>query len=318
MRRIASFLLPILVGVLPAMPAQVQQASTANAPDWCRKLPRPEYKHLRRIPSVDPWFEVYKVAPGVFAIYEPHQAEEAIPFLILGSKQAAMFDTGLGIGDIKNVVASLTSLPIVVLNSHTHDDHDGDDWEFSNVYGMDTEFTRVNARGSRADAQAEVASGLVCGPLPRGFDRKAYATRPFHITRWIHDGEMIDLGGRILEVIGMPGHTPDSIGLLDRADGLLFTGDTYYPGTIWLYRPETDLDAYGQSVERIAKLAPRLRLVLCSHNVPVADPAVLPKLAAAFRQVQAGRAKQAAAGPGQVEYSADGFSFLMASPTGGN
>ncbi len=318
MGRIASFVLVILFAALPAAAARRQQDSTANVPDWCRRLPRPEYQKLQRVPSADPWFEVYKVAPGVFAIYEPHQAEEAISFLILGSKRAAMFDTGLGIGDIKKVAKSLTGLPIVILNSHTHDDHDGDDWEFSSVYGMDTEFTRISARGSRVDAQAELAPGSVCGALPRGFDRNAYATKPFHITRWIHDGETIDLGGRVLEVIGTPGHTPDSINLLDRKNGLLFTGDTYYPGTIWLYRPETDLDAYGRSVEKIAKLAPQLRLVLCSHNVPVADPAVLPRLATAFRQVRAGKAKRVAAGPGQVEYLADDFSFLMAVPRTGN
>ena len=57
------------------------------------------------MPSADPWFEVYRIAPGVFAIYEPHQFEEVISFLILGEKRAAMFDTGLGIGDIKRVVA---------------------------------------------------------------------------------------------------------------------------------------------------------------------------------------------------------------------
>src|SRR5208282_971634 len=57
-------------------------------------------------PAADPWFEVYRVAPGVFAIYEPHQFEEVISFLILGEKRAALFDTGLGIGDIQRVVAA--------------------------------------------------------------------------------------------------------------------------------------------------------------------------------------------------------------------
>jgi hypothetical protein len=42
--------------------------------------------------------------------------------------------------------------------------------------------------------------------------------------------------------------TPDAVSLLDRANGLLFTGDTYYPAPIWLYRPETDLDAYARSI----------------------------------------------------------------------
>src|ERR1039458_1895209 len=50
----------------------------AQVPEWCRPLQRPEYKTLQRVPTSDPWFEVYKVATGVFAIYEPHQSEETI------------------------------------------------------------------------------------------------------------------------------------------------------------------------------------------------------------------------------------------------
>ena len=151
-------------------------AQSLNSPpmlDWCRKLPRPQYRHLERVPSADPWFEVYRIAAGVFAIYEPHQSEEAISFLILGERGAVMFDTGLGIGDIKRVVLALTSLPIVVLNSHTHDDHVGDNWEFSEIYGMDTDFTRFNTKGSSADAQDELAPGSICGHLPVGFDAKS-------------------------------------------------------------------------------------------------------------------------------------------------
>ena len=294
--------------------ARAQALHSSPIPDWCRQLPRPQYSHLQRVPSADPWFEVYRVAPEVFAIYEPHQFEEAISFLILGEKRAAMFDTGLGIGDIKRVVLSLTSLPIVVLNSHTHDDHVGGNWEFTAIYGMDTNFTRINAKGSTADAQAELAPGWLCGPLPAGFDAKTYATRPFHITRWIHDGDTVDLGGRALQVISTPGHTPDAICLLDRKNGLLFTGDTFYAGSIWLYRTETDLDAYVHSVERIAALAPQLHLLLPSHNVPVADPSQLPKLLAAIRKVRAGAVQSVSLGGGKVDYSVDGFSFLMAAP----
>jgi Metallo-beta-lactamase superfamily len=133
----------------------------APIPDWCRALPRPEYKTLERVSISDPWFEVYKPAQGVFAIYEPHQAEETISYLIVGEKRALLFDTGMGISDLKKVIAQLTKLPIILLNSHTHNDHVGDNWEFSTIYGMDTEFTRQNARGSRLDAQAEITPRFV-------------------------------------------------------------------------------------------------------------------------------------------------------------
>src|SRR5262249_27657364 len=110
-------------------------------PNWCGEQPRPEYRNLERVHVSDPWIEVYKVAPSVFAIYEPPQAKETISYLTLGSKQALLFDTGMGISDIKKVVAELTKLPVIVLNSHTHDDHVGGNWEFDNVYGVDSQFT---------------------------------------------------------------------------------------------------------------------------------------------------------------------------------
>jgi glyoxylase-like metal-dependent hydrolase (beta-lactamase superfamily II) len=289
----------------------------AQAPipdDWCRALPRPEYKTLERIPVSDAWFEVYKPAPGVFAIYEPHQAEETIGYLIVGQKRALLFDTGMGISDIKKVTAGLTKLPIIVLNSHTHDDHVGGNWQFDTVYGMDTDFTRTNAKGSREDAQAEITPDQICGSLPKGFDPKAYATRPWKLTAYTHNGERFDLGGRTIEVIATPGHTPDAISLIDRANGLLFTGDTYYPAPIWLFRPETDLDAYAASIRRLAALEPQVKVILGAHNIPVAQPAVLAQLVAAFDAVRAGKVRATPDSPGKVLYKVGNISFLMRAP----
>jgi glyoxylase-like metal-dependent hydrolase (beta-lactamase superfamily II) len=257
------------------------------------------------------WFEVYKVAPQVFAIYEPHQSEETIGYLIVGTKQALLFDTGMGIADIRAVVRRLTSRPIVVLNSHTHDDHVGGNWQFDFVYGMDTSFTRTNAKGSREDAQAEIAPGEICGELPKTFNPKTYATKPWRVSLFVHDGFKINLGGRTLEIVATPGHTPDAICLLDRANGLLFTGDTYYPAPIWLFRPETDLDAYVASVKRIAALTPELKLVLGAHNIPVASPTVLPRLVVAVEAVRAGKGASKPESSGREIRSIDGFSFLM-------
>ena len=296
-----------------AIPARAQ--TTSEKPEWCRQLPRAGYSKLQRIPVADTWFEVYKVAPGVYAIYEPHQFEETISYLILGNARAVLFDTGMGMGDLKGLTSKLSNLPVIVLNSHTHNDHVGDNWQFDTVYGMDTDFTRQNAKGSKADAQAEIAPGEICGALPAGFNRSTYATRPWRVTKWLHDGDSVDLGGRTIEVIATPGHTPDSICLFDRANGLLFSGDTYYPGPIWLYRPETDLIAYGKSVRRLVTLQPQVKLVLGSHNVPVAPPEVLGELAAAFEKVQAGQVQYKSAGEGKVTFQVGSIEFLMKPPS---
>jgi len=287
------------------------QLAQPDKPEWCRALPRPEYRTLERVPVTDPWFEVYQVVPQVFAIYEPHQAEETISYLILGEKQALLFDTGMGISDIRKVTAELTHLPIIVLNSHTHNDHVGGNWQFETVYGMDADFTRANAKGSRQDAQDELGPGMICGDLPTGFDSKSYATRPWKISRFLHDRDKINLGGRTLEIISTPGHTPDAISLLDRARGLLFSGDTYYPAPIWLFRPETNLDDYVASVKHVAALAPQLELVLGEHNVPFAQPEVLTNLVTAIETVRAGKVRGEPRDDGKALYRSNGISFLM-------
>src|ERR1700730_7546197 len=283
----------------------------AEKPEWCKNLPRPEFAQLKRVLPDDPWFEVYRVAPGTFAIYEPHQSEEVISYLIVGQKQALLFDTGMGIANIHRIVSRLTSLPVVVLNSHTHDDHVGGNWQFNSIYGLDTAFTRENAKGSTADAQAEIAPGEICGDLPKGFDAKAYRTKPWHVSFFIHDEFKIKLGGRTVEVIATPGHTPDAIALIDRDNGLLFTGDTYYPAPIWLFRPETDLAAYEKSIARLAALAPEIKTVLGAHNIPVAPPTVLPALVQAFADLQAGKATCKPEGAGKKLCTVDNFSFLF-------
>src|SRR5437870_8709343 len=77
--------------------------SQAEIPEWCRALPRPEYKVLQRVPISDPWFEVYKVAPAVFAIYEPLQSEELISYLFVATKRQALFVTALASSDLRKL-----------------------------------------------------------------------------------------------------------------------------------------------------------------------------------------------------------------------
>ncbi len=280
--------------------------------DWCRDLPRPGYGQLERVPLADNWFEVYRIRPGVFAIYEPHQYEEVISFLIVGSKRALLFDTGMGIGDMRQLVSHLTRLPITVLNSHSHFDHIGGNWQFTEVFGVNSPYTRRNTGGGTHEQLREaVLPERICGNLPTGFKSENYAIPPFRISRFVRDGEVLNLGDRRVEILFTPGHAPDALCLLDRKNKLLFTGDTFYAGPIFLYTPETDMDSYGRSVEKLARLVPQIELVLPSHNFPVAKPEMLMRLSAAFHQVRSGVAKYTIT-DGRREYKFDGFSLLLA------
>ncbi len=310
----AHFLLGILLAFFGLWPSvsPAQQLGEPLRPPWCLELPRPAYKTLERVNVPGSWFEVYRIRPDVFAIYEPHQFEEVISYLILGAERGLLFDTGLGIGNISSVVKRLTSLPVTVLNSHSHFDHIGGNSEFGNILGMKTNFTLDHALGfPNARVKDALQAIRVCGRLPEDVDPESYSIHAFQISEFVKEGYRINLGGRELEVILTPGHTPDSLCLLDRGNRLLFTGDTFYLGPIYLYTPETDFALYSKSVDKLAKLAPTVDLLLPGHNVPTANPGYLAKLAEAVRQVQAGTV-QPKMNEGRREYVFEGFSLLLA------
>jgi glyoxylase-like metal-dependent hydrolase (beta-lactamase superfamily II) len=299
-------LVAVVVGISSAQPS-----GEPLRPEWCRQLPRPEYSKLERVLKDEPWFEIYRIRPGVFALYEAKQFEEVTSYLILGEKRAVLFDTGLGVGKISAVVARLTSLPVTVINSHTHFDHVGGNAEFKEIWNRGLLYTRRNMRGqSNVYSRDALSPERLCGALPPGTSVKSYSIRPWKSTHTLGNGERLDLGGRALEVIFTPGHTPDSLSLLDRRNGLLFTGDTFYPGPIYLFVPETDFAAYSRSVARLAALEPQIKLLLPAHNVPVAEPFYLRRLADAVEQVKNGTAK-AQVTEGHREYLFDGFSLLL-------
>jgi glyoxylase-like metal-dependent hydrolase (beta-lactamase superfamily II) len=275
-------------------------------------------KERAGLPAVDAgsdWFGVHAVADGVFAISEPRQYEGVNAFLVVGTDRAVLFDTGLGVAPIVDVVRRLTDLPVTVVNSHTHFDHVGGNSAFADVRNLDDPYSAANARGEVAVPLGDHARGTldearVCGPLPRGVDSREYRNPVWRAAGRLRDGDRIELGGRRLEVLVTPGHTPDSICLLDRANGLLFTGDTYYSGEIYLWSPETSIADYTASVDRLARLEPTLTRILPAHGRPVAEPARLSELRAALASIRTGRARAEPAPEGRLLYRFDHFSIL--------
>ncbi len=76
------------------------------------------------------WFEVQQLDPGVHLISEPGHVNS---FLIQGGKSAILFDTGLGVANIRRVAEELSNLPLLVVNSHYHFDHTGGNRLFNEI-----------------------------------------------------------------------------------------------------------------------------------------------------------------------------------------
>jgi glyoxylase-like metal-dependent hydrolase (beta-lactamase superfamily II) len=307
----------VLLGLLLALPLQAGdqvENRGADTQNWWDKLPRAEWSAFEQLDAVGNWFEVYRITPQVYALYEPGQFEEVISFLIVGSQRALLFDTGLGIGDIRAEVEQLTSLDITVLNSHTHYDHVGGNFQFDQRWARDTEFGRQRMKGLTHELVAEaVQAGWIWKPTPPSFDPARYVSTAWEFEHFVDEGMQIDLGGLSLEVIYTPGHAPDCISLLDRHNRVLFTGDTFYLAPLYSHLEGSSFSDYVASASKLAVYQPLVDTLITSHNVPTADASYLEHLHTAMQRIVAGKAEYVDT-DGAREYAFDGFSVITHSP----
>ena len=220
------------------------------------------------------WFRVYALPGNVYALFENRQSELVISYLILGEKSALLWDTGLGIGDIRACVEALTALPITVLNSHNHPDHIGGNAQFDRVmcYDIDSAVERLTRGYSHEELEGFIVPEEIIDP-PADFPGEPFFVVGKAPTATVEDGQIIDLGNRELEVIYTPGHNSSCITLIDERNGLLFTGDTWYPGPLYAFDDDSSLTDYLESMRKIEEVIRKknIRWVYGSHNAILPD-----------------------------------------------
>jgi glyoxylase-like metal-dependent hydrolase (beta-lactamase superfamily II) len=283
---------------------------------WPAVLPRPGNRRLEHVPGGDPWFEVYRVSPDTLALVEPYHYEEAISYLILGRDRAVLLDTGMGVANLQAAVERLNSenLPVVVVNTHGHYDHVGDNHRFAQVWAFDD--NREVAAIERGKSPAECAEFMKRHwylELPAGFNPAAYEIRPSRVTRRLHHGEVLDVGGRTLTVHHTPGHSTGSICLLDSRHGLLFTGDTFYPGTMYAHFPESSLQQYRRSIDYLVSLLDQVSHLCPAHNEAYAPRERLEQMQHAFDAIERGEAPYELMEGARV-YRFEGFGLMLRDP----
>lgn len=286
-----------------------------DAAQACDGIPRAANARLPLSDVSDDWFRVYESAANVYSIVEPYHYQETISHLIVGQDLALLFDTGMGFLPIRLIVERLTDLPVVVLNSHTHYDHVGGNSEFSSILAIDSDYTRANMAGFDHDRlAADLGPDAFCKGPPEGFDPAQFRTNPWKSTRYVADGEILDLGGRTLQVLYVPGHTPDATALLDADNGLLFTGDSYYAGAIWLFVPETSLSDYAGSIQRLAEIERSAKYLLGAHNAAKVSAGRLNTVKNAFERLTSGGIDPAEVDGDRLLFNIDHIEFLTAKP----
>ena len=204
----------------------------------------------------DDYFTVQALDARTFAIGEPRYYQQNYNYLILGTDRAVLFDAGPGLRDIRPVAQALTDLPVTFVPSHFHVDHVGNEITFEKVAVIDLPYLRDRAPDNLLQLTEREHLGF----------HEGIVVPTLEVDEWISAGDTIELGDRSLRVLYTPGHTEDSISLLDVDSGQLFAGDFIYPGTLYAYLPNSGMGDYVQAAETVLNSAPAGVSILGAHR----------------------------------------------------
>ncbi len=183
-----------------------------------------------------PEWQIHEYNPDLFILRQSGCTDYEKPFvyLLFGKDRALVLDTGSRKGNLAPTLQhaihqwllrnNRAAIPLVVAHSHSHGDHIAGDNEVQALHDP---------------------------AIPLTFIAPAVeATQAFyHIAAWPNDLGFVDLGDRVIDVVPIPGHDKVSVALYDRQTAVLFTGDSVYPGRIYI----RDFDAFQQSNDRLIR-----------------------------------------------------------------
>ena len=230
------------------------------------------------------WYSSKEIGVKTWIIKEPGFDENI--YLLEGQDSSLLIDAGFGMGNLRDFVKSLTSKPLIIVNTHFHPDHTGGDYEFPFVCigAGDTEYAKpllnpkvIQQITSQMLRDTPIADSL---KFPESQIEKT-------ILIPVNDNYVFKLGDRNVKVINVPGHTPGSIFLLDAKNKTLYTGDNLQ--TTWLFFKESlSVGTYMQSLEKLNRIKGDYKTLYPGHGMPL-DIAILEELKQCCRQILSGK-----------------------------
>lgn len=182
-------------------------------------------------------------------------------FLAEGSEDALLIDTGLGGGDIRGLAESLTAKPISVVNTHGDGDHVGGNGQFEAIHMHPSEYDYYL------------------------FERPERGNENL-VPVW--EGHIFDLGTRCFEVVLIPGHTPGSIALFDRANRVLFAGDTLQSTPIFMFGRGRSLIALEQTLNKLLNISGEIDTIYPSHGNLEESPEIITGMLEGLKLIKSG------------------------------
>ena len=192
--------------------------------------------------------------------------------LITGEKGAILFDTMVGFDDLKSYVAELTPFEPMVINSHCHFDHAGGNYQFDRVHMSAAELPLLELAHSRIPTLTQTLNADLSAMECCYTDRERISV--------IELDSEIDLGGKTVKVIALPGHTPGSIGLLCREDGVLLAGDTLSPQCCIFFQESLPMADCRETIRKLWDVP--FELFLSSHFDTIFEKQIMEKFEACF------------------------------------
>ena len=213
--------------------------------------------------------EIIPVNDHIWLLDDHH---EATCYVVAGNTQAMVIDTSIGFCNIREIAESLTSLPLVLVNTHGHIDHVGGNWSFESAYMNLADLKVAEEDYGMPRLQETIrANGLVFPPFTH-----------------VEDGHIFDLGGLELQVFYLPGHTAGEIALLDRKDRILFSGDGIVE-QLWLQLPESQpVKTQIEGMERLRRYRDSFDTILHGHSDAPMGAELFDTMLDALKDLEAG------------------------------
>lgn len=188
--------------------------------------------------SAAPAIETYKYSENTYILRQNKCLHYEAPFiyLLIGNHKALVLDTGATADEAKFPLAktinkiiqshqkkSGKNIELIVAHSHSHSDHIAGDAQFEQY--NNTQIIK-----------------------PKNLSALTHA---FNFKKWPETVSEINLGNRNLTIIPAPGHQTEAIVIYDHNTQWLLTGDTFYPGRLYV----KNWESYKQSISRLTSFS---------------------------------------------------------------